>query len=207
MSRLFWMLGSLLLAGNLSAQVTSGELLGSVRDASGAVIVDANVTAKNLDTNALREVTTDSEGRFRIPTLPTGRYELTVSKGGFATYKQGPITLRLNQAAEIDVRMTVSSVSETIAVTADAPLVNTTNAEVGANFDARRIQEIPLAPNRNILNLALNVAGVSQLSRGQSEFAAAGNSGTDSAPNFSVNGMRTRSNNFISTGRIRTIRA
>ena len=122
----------LALSINALAQVTSGEVLGTIRDGSGAIVPNAKVSVKNLDTNANREVSSDTEGRFRIPTLPTGQYELTVVASGFATYKQGPITLRLNQSAEFDVRLTVSSVNETIAVSADAPLVNTTNAEVGA---------------------------------------------------------------------------
>jgi outer membrane receptor protein involved in Fe transport len=188
------------LAANLPAQVTSAEILGTVTDASGAVIADAKVSARQLETNAVREISSDSEGRYRLPTLQPGTYEITVTKGGFARYVRGPVTLRLNQAAQLDIKLEVSSQTETVTVSSDAPLINTTNAEVGVNFDSKRISEVPLAPNRNILNLALNVAGVAQLSSGQSTFANSGNSGTDGGVNFSVNGMRTRSNNFMLDG-------
>jgi hypothetical protein len=83
--------------------------------------------------------------------------------------------------------------AETVTVSAETPLINTTNAEIGVNFDVKRVSELPLAPNGNVLNLALSVAGVSQLSNGNSSFASGGVS-------FAVNGMRTRSNNFMVDG-------
>ncbi|MBI3681800.1 MAG: TonB-dependent receptor [Acidobacteria bacterium] len=189
-----------LCAANLAAQVTSGEILGVVQDASGAIVSEAKVTVRSLDTNAVREVISFPDGRFRVPALPPGSYELLVEKSGFSRFVQGPITLRLNQSADVTVKLQVSGVAETVTVTSDVALVNTTNAEIGVNFDARRIQEVPLAPSRNILNLALNVAGVSQLSTGQQGFSASGNNGTDGGVSFSVNGMRTRSNNFMVDG-------
>lgn len=188
------------LAVNLAGQATSGEILGMISDATGAAVPAATVTVKSLDTNAVREATTSDDGSFRFPLLSTGSYEIVVEKNGFATYKQGPIVLRLNQSANLDIKLEVSGVTETITVSSDAPLINTTNAEVGVNFDSKRISEVPLAPTRNVLSLALNVSGVSQLSSGQSVFASSGNNGLDSGVNFSVNGMRTRSNNFMLDG-------
>lgn len=194
------LLGPALLAVKLLAQVTSSDILGTVRDTSDAVVPDAQIAVRQMETNAIREATSDSEGRFRIAALPPGTYEVAVTKGGFAKYVRGPVILRLNQSAEFDVKLQLSSVGETVTVVADAPVVNTTTAEVGVGFTSRQISEIPLAPNRNILNLALNVAGVNQISRGQSEFASAGSSGTDLSPQLAVNGMRTRSNNFMIDG-------
>ena len=194
MQRTSWLIAALLLiACALPAQVTTGEILGAVRDATGAAVVDARVIVRSLDTGQTREAATSLDGRFRFSQLPVGSYQITVEKSGFARYIQGPIVLRLNQTADLDIRLEVAGVAETVTVTSDAPLINTTNAEVGVNFDTRRISELPLAPNRNILFLALSVAGVSQLSPGQSEFAAGGVA-------FSVNGMRTRSNNFMVDG-------
>ncbi|MBM3810287.1 MAG: hypothetical protein FJW20_01505 [Acidimicrobiia bacterium] len=187
------------LATSLYAQ-TSAEILGVVRDPSGAAASEAKITVRNLGTNVARETTADVDGRFRLPLLPIGSYEIIVEKAGFAKYVQGPIVLRLNQNADLTVRLEVSSVTETVTVMGDAPIINTTNAEIGANFDVKRISELPLAPSRNVLNLALNVAGVAQLSSGQSTFAASGNNGLDAGVNFSVNGMRTRSNNFMLDG-------
>ncbi len=180
------------LALNCAAQVTTGEILGVIQDPSGAAVADAKVTVRNLDTNATRELTSGIDGRFRFPQLPVGSYQVTVERSGFAKYVQGPIVLRLNQDADLQIKLQVAGLAETVTVSADAPLINTTNAEVGVNFDRRRISELPLSPDRNVMNLALSVAGVSQIQSGQSGFAA----GT----NFSVNGMRLRSNNFMIDG-------
>lgn len=172
---------------------TSGAILGTVTDASASAVTGAKVTVKNLETGFESVTRTSAEGRFRAVQLAVGTYELTVEASGFAKFVQRPIILQLNQNAEIPVKLEVRSATETIVVTSESPLINTTNAEIGVNFDSKRIQELPLAPNRNILNIALSVAGVAQMSSGNSTFASGGVA-------FSVNGMRQRSNNFIIDG-------
>src|SRR4051812_37093008 len=119
------------LAANSFAQSTTGDILGTVQDSSGAVIADAKVEVKNLDTNATKDTTTSTEGTFRVPLLPAGRYEVSVQKPGFAKYQQGPIVLQLNQAADLRINLQVSGSTETVTVITDAPLINTTNAEIG----------------------------------------------------------------------------
>src|ERR1700712_4922101 len=90
------------------AQSTTGDILGTVQDSSGAVIADAKVEVKNLDTNATKETTTSVEGNFRFPLLPAGRYAVMVQKSGFSNYQQGPIILQLNQAADLRINLQVS---------------------------------------------------------------------------------------------------
>ena len=179
-------------AGTMSAQTTS-NLVGTVNDPSGGAIVNAKVTARNLETNAARETLSDTTGNYRVTLLPPGNYELSVESAGFQKFVQKPITMRLNQDSSIDVQLKIGSVSDVVTITGDAALINTTNAEIGVNFDSTRLTNLPLAPNRNILNAALSVAGVSQLSNGNSSFA-------DGGVSFSVNGSRTRSNNFMLDG-------
>ncbi|MBL8228932.1 MAG: TonB-dependent receptor [Bryobacterales bacterium] len=180
-------------AGVTLAQSTYSEILGTVTDASGAAVVDAKVVVRSLDTNISNETVTALDGSFRVRQLIIGSYEVSVEKAGFARFKQGPIVLRLNQNANLPIKLEVSATAETITVNSDALIVNTSNAEVGTNFEAKRVSELPLAVNRNVLNLALSVPGVSQLSSGQTAFASGG-------VNFSVNGMRVRSNNFMIDG-------
>jgi hypothetical protein len=115
-----------------------------------------------------------------------------VELSGFSKYTRSGITLALNQDAVVDVELQPASISESIEVRADAPLLNTTNAEVGVRFDTRRVAELPVMNSRDVFALALSAPGVSQLGSGQSAFA----SGT----NFSSNGMRVRSNNFMIDG-------
>jgi hypothetical protein len=181
-----------LVATSASAQTTA-EIFGTVVDASGASIAGVKLTARNQATNLTFTNTSQDSGSFRLPLLPIGEYELVAEKTGFAKYIQRPITLRLNQQAEIQIKLEVATSAEVVNVTTEAPILNTTNAEVGVNIDAKRIMELPLAPNRNILNIVLQAPGVSQLSSGNSNFASGGVS-------FSVNGMRTRSNNFMIDG-------
>jgi hypothetical protein len=182
-----------LIAAMAYGQVTSGAIIGSVQDPASAMVANARVTLRNLETNAARTVNTGTDGRFRFLQLPVGSYQISAEAPGFAKYEQGPIVLRLNEAADLALKLALASASEAVTVISESPLINTVTAEVGVNFDIARIQNLPLAPNHNILNLALSVAGVSQLSGGNSSFASGGVS-------FSVNGARTRSNNFMLDG-------
>jgi hypothetical protein len=193
---------SLLLAiAILPAQTTTGDILGVVQDQSGGVIAQARVRVRNLETNAAVETETAVNGAFRFPLLPAGSYEFTAEKSGFSRYQQGPIVLRLNQRAELRVTLALSSTAETITVNTEAPLINTTNAEVSTHFDTKRISELPLSTNRNLLNLAGSVPGVAQLSSGNAQFGQSGNQGTEvGSLSFSTNGMRLRSNAFIVDG-------
>src|SRR5262245_2823057 len=106
----------MLATADLSSQSTSGEILGAVRDPSGAVVNGAVVTIRNLETNAVTQIENRRDGRFRFALLPIGSYEITVDKVGFAQYLQAPITLRLNQQAELEIRLEVLGVEETLSV-------------------------------------------------------------------------------------------
>ncbi len=179
-------------ATTLGAQSTTGSIQGTVKDKQDAVVPGAAVTIRNVQTNASRTAVTDGNGGYRFLNVPVGDYELTVELSGFSKHVRSGLTLSLNQDAVVDVQIQPAGVSENVEVRADAPLLNTTNAEVGVRFDTTRISELPMMNSRDIFAVALSAPGVSQLGSGQSEFA----SGT----NFSSNGMRVRSNNFMIDG-------
>ncbi len=174
------------------AAQTTGNISGSVTDEKQAVIPGGTVTARNTETNLLRKIQTDSEGRYRFENLPVGPYEVTVESSGFAKHVQTGITLLLNQAAVIDVQLKPGGLQEVVNVVENASLINTSNAEVSTRFDSRRLSELPLGPTRNILAVALSAPGVSQLGAGQTGFAA--------GISYSSNGGRVRSNNFMVDG-------
>ena len=180
----------------VTAQVTTGEIRGVVADPTGSIVGAASVTVRSLDSNGVRNTVTDEEGRFHVPQLPVGSYTIAVEKAGFARYSQGPIVLRLNQIADVRISIAVAEVAEDINVIADAPLINSTNAEIGVNFESKRISELPLAPNRSVVTLALSAPGVTQLQGGQSGLAL----GPEGSVTISVNGMRVRSNNYVIDG-------
>ena len=124
--------------------------------------------------------------------MPVGNYEVTVESPGFGKYVQSGITLALNQNAVVDVALKPGSVQASVTVVENAAVINTTNAEVSTRFDSRRVSELPLAPTRNVFNVALGAPGVSQLGSGQTGFA--------NGVSFSSNGGRLRSNNFMIDG-------
>ena len=177
------------------AQVTTGQISGSVEDPSHAAVFDATVSVRNLETNATRETRTDELGRFNVLQLPVGNYEVSVDKSGFSKFVQGPIVLQLNQDADLSINLKVVEGAERINVVADAPLLNTANGEVGVNFDQHTISELPLSPNHNVAKLALYATGVNPLQAGQNTIIM-----PDATVVFSVNGMRLRSNNFMIDG-------
>ncbi|HUQ95747.1 MAG TPA: carboxypeptidase regulatory-like domain-containing protein, partial [Bryobacteraceae bacterium] len=187
--------------GNAFGQTITGEVLGTVVDSTGAVVTGAKVSVRHIETNQSKDTLSADNGAYRILQLPVGSFELSVEKPGFARFVQGPIVLALNQRAEIVVKLQVASSTEVISVSDNAPLINTTNAEVSTNFDSKRISELPLSTNRNIMNLAGSVPGVAQISSGNAGFGANGNQGTEGASlSFSANGMRLRSNAFFIDG-------
>ncbi len=174
------------------AAQTTGSISGQVKDEKQAVIPNATVTVRNVTTNASRTAQTDDEGRYRFTGMDVGDYELTVEVRGFAKHVQTGITLVLNQPATIEITMKPGGVTEVVNVTENASMLNTSTAEVGIRFDARRMSDLPVATNRNVYNVALSAAGVSQLGPNQSGFA--------NGINYSANGGRVRSNNFMIDG-------
>jgi hypothetical protein len=171
---------------------TTGSISGQVKDEKGAILPNASVTARNISTNESRTAQTDSDGRYRFSNMSVGEYEITIDSSGFTKHVQSGVTLLLNQDAVVDVSMTVRGAQETVNVVENASLLNTSTAEVGTRFDERRLSDLPVATNRSVYNLALSAPGVSQLGPNQVGFSA--------GINYSANGGRVRSNNFMIDG-------
>src|SRR5581483_6558690 len=104
----------------------------------------ASVKVQNMDTGLTQNTTTSDVGAFVFPTLPVGRYRLTVEKTGFAPYSQEGIRLTVNEAASQTVRLQVGGVSESVTVAADAEIVPTRTATSGQLVDQRKIVDLPL---------------------------------------------------------------
>lgn len=191
-TRFLLILGGLFLSSSIAFGQGTGSISGTVMDEKDAVVPEATVTARNTETNTSRTAQSDNEGRYRFENLAIGPYELKVERSGFAKHVQTGITLLLNQAAVVEVRLKPGDVAAVVNVVENASLINTSNAEVSTRFDGRRIAELPLAPNRNVFNVVLSAPGVSQLGSGQTGFS--------SGLSYSANGGRVRSNNFMIDG-------
>jgi len=141
------------------SQATTGVIEGTVADPSGGRLPGALVTLTNTETNFTREVTTDTDGRFRGLLLPLGTYKLTVSISGFATYVRDGITLTVGQTANIPVTLQLSSVQQEVTVTADAPVVETTRSEQATRIGQAAVEGLP-NNGRNFLSFMQLTPGV-----------------------------------------------
>ncbi len=140
-------------------QITSGVIQGTVMDESGAVVPGANVEAKNLATNLTRSLTTDSEGRFAFLQLSTGRYNLTVTKDGFATLVQENVDLTVGQTINLGLSMKVAAATEVITVTG-TPTVDTVKTEVSNTLNQTTVETTPVL-GRKFEDLLTLTPGVS----------------------------------------------
>src|SRR5436309_4845514 len=195
-----WFLGSLLamtvgamLLGvrPLYAQVDTGTILGTVTDASGAVIHGANVTLKNEGTNATLSTSTGSDGTYKFSPVRIGSYKLSASLQGFQTVTQRGVTVNVGTDVVADFTLRPGNVAQTVEVTAAAPLLESQNASVGQVVDSRSVNNLPLN-GRNFTFLAQIVAGVNTPQADTRGNAASGA--------FSANGERPAQNNYLLDG-------
>lgn len=139
----------------------TGVIEGTVTDVQGAVLPGATVTLKNTETGVSRDMVTDAEGKYRFPALGPGTYSLTTGLQGFANSEIRDITLTIGLDAKYDVQLKVQSLAETVTVTGEAPVVDTTKSQVEGVVTQQQIQTLPIN-TRQYLNLALLMPGTSQ---------------------------------------------
>src|SRR3984885_2655477 len=162
-------LAAMLLGSPLSAQSTFGSISGSVADASGSAVPDAQVTLTSTATSAKQTFTTGGDGLYSFVNLNPGEYRLEVEKAGFKHYKRESVIVQVQQAVRIDATMEVGAVSQTVEVTAETPLLTPTDTSLGQVIDQRATNEIPLN-GRNVFNLiTLSPAAIAQGGSGGSQ--------------------------------------
>ncbi len=128
-----------------AAQEARGRILGRVTDSSGAVVAEAQVRITNTATNQVAVIPTSEQGNFQAPFLIPGRYSVQVEKPGFRRVLRDNIDVRVDDRLEINVSLEVGEVAETINVTAEAPLLETSTPSLGQVVDSRRVADLPLA--------------------------------------------------------------
>ena len=137
---------------------STGTIQGRVADASGAVLPGVTVTAASSSMIGLQTQVTNENGSFRFPAVPPGVYSVSFELPGFTSVKREGIEVSLGFTANLNVEMTVATLQETVTVTGEAPLIETTDATVGANIDPRQMEELPIN-GRNWMDLALLTPG------------------------------------------------
>jgi hypothetical protein len=120
----------------------SGDIRGTVTDASGAVIPDVQVTVLNVDTGVSKEYTTNRDGLFDTSSIVAGNYKVTFSKEGFGELVRGPITLEVGFTT-VNGQLTVGSTKEQILVTSDVPQLSTESGQQATTLDSKSLSQLP----------------------------------------------------------------
>lgn len=170
------------------AQQATAQINGTVKDATGAVVVGAKVTLRNSDTNVTRDATSNKDGDYLFTLIPIGTYELKIEKQGFDTYVHKGITLDINQNAHVDVMLNVGASTQVVEVTGQVSQVDTVSATLGKVETTERILDLPLV-ERDTMQLGLLQAGV---------FVPEAEDGSNNP--FSVSGQRSESLTFLIDG-------
>ena len=189
---------SALLAPSAMAQVTTADIVGTVTDATGAVIPNAQVTVVNLDTHETRTDTASGSGDYQFTLLPVGRYSITVKVTGFKTYTTPLLAVEAGDRARNDVHMVTGGESETVTVESTTPLLQADNATVSSTITAVAVQDLPLN-GRNYVQLVQLVPGANE---GPGNGLTSGGRPDDRRPtsSFSVNGQDDTLNNTVVDG-------
>lgn len=185
-SALIALFASLLIGSTALGQATLTSLSGLISDPNGAAVSGAKVSAKHVATNQEFQTTTDAQGAFTFPSLPLGKFSVTIEAGGFKRVEAQNVTLEVGIPAKLNLAMEVGQVSEAVVVSGEAQeVINTTNATLTNVINTRQVKDLPLL-GRNPLDLARLQAGV----------AVTG----DDTRNASVGGLRGSATNVTQDG-------
>ena len=196
MIRQLCLLAAFVCALNAQETVHHASVSGRIVDPSGAVVSGAKVTARNVDTNVANAGETDREGRFRLPYLKIGTYEVKVSQPGFSDSIRS-LTLNAGGAYELSFILKVGMAESQVTVESETALLETARSQMAGTVADTEVRALPLN-GRNFLDLALLIPGVSPTNTGSNQIFAE----TSAVPGqgISVGSQRNFSNNFAVDG-------
>src|SRR5579862_2663275 len=171
----------------LSAQTYQGRILGSVSDSSGAIISGAKVTITNTATGISRSLTTNGAGDYSAPNLEPGPYSVTAEAPSFKRTQRTGLQLEVAKDIRVDIKLDPGAINETVTVSEEAPIVNTTNDVLGGTFSNKAINELPLL-GRDFQNLAILQPGI-QRSPGGGFLSTTANGNRPEDNNYVVDGL------------------
>ena len=193
-------LGCLVLAlclfgsATVRAQVTGATLTGTVTDPSGAVVVNATVSAKNTATGINRDVTTDSAGVYAIPNLVPGSYEVRVAATGFSSAVSSNLILAVGQQQQMNFSLKIGETSTTVQVTEAAPQIDLTSSALCGQVESATVRELPLN-GRDWTSLAQLQPGVKPIQT-QMSYATSARGNRGFGNEMTVSGQRSTFNNY-----------
>src|ERR1700676_56318 len=172
-----------------SAQLTTGKIVGTVEESSGAVVPKVRIKAQNTETKITRDTVSSDAGTYEILLLPPGQYELSAELAKFKRSVRRSVTVEVNQESRVDVELQNGGLSQTVEIAAEAIQVQSTTATLGKVMSEKLIEDLPLN-GRNFSDLGLLQTGVVPIQPGRGF--------TQNA--YNVNGARDSMNNFLLDG-------
>jgi hypothetical protein len=181
-------LNLIVLVSLASAQATTGTIFGTVTDETGGNLPGVSVSARNLQTGIGRTVVTDERGEYRIRELSIGEYEVQAELTGFQAAVQRGIRLTTGREAQVNLKMTLGSISEEVVVQGEAPVVDTTSGQLGQVVQQEEVASMPVQ-GRNIARFVTTAPGVTQVRTAE-----------ESERKISASGARPTMNLFLLDG-------
>src|SRR5712691_1657219 len=188
------------LTGIAAAQEITGSIIGTVKDANGAVVKGATVTITNSDTKlVVRKVTTNDDGEFTVPLLPVAFYDISVEATNFKKHLDERVRVNVNERRTADVTLQAGNISETVTVTSELLQVNTQSAAAANVISGDQVRELSLN-NRNWVQLITLSPGVSANIADQIYVGSTNPNAQSNALQIAVNGVRSSSNTYTVDG-------
>src|SRR5688572_6767894 len=181
----------------IAAQVTTGTLVGTVRDSNG-IVPGATVTIREVNRGTSDTYVTDDTGSYTAPFLAPGTYTVETNVQGFRKWIREGVILQVNQRARVDVTLEVGGIEETTTVVAEAPLLRTDSSEVGTVIEERAIKELPLN-GRNFATLVYLTPGITPGQAGEN-LSGASTFNPRGASNFNALGHQANANGWLIDG-------
>jgi outer membrane receptor protein involved in Fe transport len=179
----------------------TGQINGTVTDATGGVLPGVTIEATNTATGSTRSAVTGAEGLYALPLLPPGTYQVKASLQGFRSQQRDGVRVTVTETARVTFQLEIGGLTETTVIVAEPLLVETSNATHGIVIDEQKVVDLPLN-GRNFTQLGTLIPGVVAPPGGlggQAGDATPGGFG-NATGGFNVNGMRNQSNNFLMDG-------
>ncbi|MCH8819860.1 MAG: TonB-dependent receptor, partial [Acidobacteria bacterium] len=177
----------------VQGQGTTATVSGTVQDETGGVLPGVSISVEEVNTGSIRSAVSDDLGRYRVPFLEPGSYEIQAALSGFQTAVRTGVKLGVGANAVIDLSLTIGEITERVVVQGQAPLVETTTTSMGGLVDDKKIRDLPLN-GRSYEQLAILQTGVST-----ARFSSTGSPG-GTGTSFAAAGSRPSTNNFMVEG-------
>ena len=187
---------ALVLTSVTLAQITTGTIVGTVTDQTGARLPGVDILVTNVRTGSKYGIPTDNEGSYRVGSLQPGEYTVQASLPGFKLQTVEGIVLQVNQIARIEIALAVGEVTDEVTVTGGQPIIATDHATIGEVIESKKLLELPLN-GRQFLQLAVLTPGAQRFTGQAFLFESSGGA-------FTVNGLGAGANTTIMDGVVNT---